>query len=178
MSDTFDLGGSGSNSFPFEKAGDSVTGTIIAINETQQTDVASGKPAVWQDGKPKMMLVVELATPEGTKNRSDDGTNTVYVRGAKKPESQSSLAAVIGAVKTATGGSAIAKGATLTLTYVGDGAKTNPAFSAPKKYMSTYVAPNVTVTLEAPVAQGENQQYLALLAAGIAPDAAKAALGL
>lgn len=166
-----DLGGGTGNSFKFDKPGDSVTGKIVSIEETQQTDVSTGKPAVWQDGKPKMMFVVQLD------NGTEDGA-TVYVRGAKKPESMSSLAAVVGAVKTATGGSSISKGATLTLTYVGDGAKTNPAFSAPKRYTASYVAPNATVTPEGPAAQGENQQYLALLAAGIAPDAAKAALGL
>lgn len=189
MSDSMDLGGNGGNSFPFEKAGDTVTGKIVSINEVQQTDVKSGQPAVWQDGKPKMMFVVELATAPGTANRDDDGLNTVYIRGAKKPESMSSLAAVVGAVKLATGGSAISKGADLSLSYVGDGPKTNPAYNAPKKYTATYAAPApksvdlaaVTGTASVPDAAdviASHPQGAALRAQGVPDAAIKAALGI
>lgn len=140
-SNAFDLGGEG-NSFAFDTIGASVTGRITDIEQVQQTDMQTGQPAVWDDGKPKMMVRVELQT-EIRDTPFDDGKRSVYLRGPRKPESKSSMAAVLAAVMAATGTRAIAPGGTLTLTYSGDGVPPRKGYSAPKQYEASYRAPLV-----------------------------------
>jgi hypothetical protein len=137
-----DLGGSSSASFQFNNIGDSVSGKIIALDEVQQTDLDTGLPAVWPDGKPKMMIRVVLST-DLRDGPDDSGERTLYLRGSKKPESRSSLSAVIQAAIKATGKSAIDVGGWLSLAYTGDGEKTRAAYSAPKQYAAQYKAPSV-----------------------------------
>jgi hypothetical protein len=144
----FDIGGQGGSSFPFNNPGDTVTGKLVSMEEVQQTDLQTGKPATWDDGRPKMMYRVALATTLRA-DTDDDGERTVYLRGSRKPESQSSLAAVAGAVKAATGGTELEAGATLTLTYVGDGQPSQRGFNAPKLYSATYVAPTLNIAGDA-----------------------------
>jgi hypothetical protein len=137
-----DIGGGSSQSFPFEAAGDSVTGKIVALDEIQQTDLESGMPASWPDGRPKMMYRVTLQTALSD-GYDDDGQRTVYLRGSRKPESKSGLGAVLQAVKATTGKTALDIGAVLTLTYTGDGQPSRPGFNAPKQYSATYRPPSV-----------------------------------
>lgn len=142
---TFDLGGGG-NSFSFDTPGDSVTGKIVAIEEQQQTDMDTGMPAVWENGQPKMMVRVELATDlRSPDDPADDGKRSVYLKGSRKSETQSSLAAVIDAVKRASGATSIAVGGTLTLTYSGDGVPSRKGYNPPKLYTAQYVAPQVNL---------------------------------
>jgi hypothetical protein len=145
MTDSMDLGGSG-NSFPFDTIGDEVTGRIIDFAERQQNDMDTGEPDVWPDGKPKMMIWVELQTPLCTEE-GDDGKRSVYLRGSKKSESCSSLSAVAVAVKAATGGSAITLGSTLTLKYIGDGVASKKGWNPPKRYSARYVPKSIGVGL-------------------------------
>lgn len=142
MSTSFDLGGGGGNSFAFDNIGDTVTGTIVSIEQVQQTDMQTGQPATWDDGQPKMMIRVELAT-ELRSDPLDEGKRTVYLKGSRKPESKSSLSAVIGAVQSATSTNNISAGGTLTLTHSGLGEPPRKGYSAPKQYKATYVAPSV-----------------------------------
>lgn len=145
MAHSLDLGSGGSASFPFDRPGDSVSGKVLNLEEVQQTDMDSGKPAVWDNGQPKMMYRVELQTQlrDGT---DDDGVRSVYLKGSKKPESQSSLAAVLAAVRAATGGrSSLTVGGTLKLTYVGDGEQTRRGYNAPKLYAAEYIPPAVNL---------------------------------
>lgn len=141
MSTTFDLGGGG-NSFAFDTIGNTVTGKIVAIEQVQQTDMQTGQPAVWDNGEPKMMVRVELAT-DLRDDAMDDGHRSVYLKGSRKPESKSSMAAVLGAVQTATGSRNISAGGTLTLTYSGDGDAPRKGYNAPKLYEAVYVPPSV-----------------------------------
>lgn len=140
----WDLGGEGGNSFPFDTIGDSVTGTIESLREVQQTDLQTGEPKTFSNGEPMMMYQVTLANtnaPRNSANPADDGHRSVYLKGSRKAETQSSLAAVLAAVKQATGGTALEPGATLTLTYVGNGQQANRGFSPPKLYSAVYVRP-------------------------------------
>ena len=53
----------GVGSAKFDAHGDCVNGTITETPELrQQTDFDTGAPLFWDDGKPKMQLVVTLAT--------------------------------------------------------------------------------------------------------------------
>ena len=74
------LMGGGGKSASFKSSGDSVSGVIASMEERQQTDFDSGKPLEWDDGKPKMHLVVTLLTDESV-DEDDDGVRRLYVKG-------------------------------------------------------------------------------------------------
>ena len=141
---SIDLASGGSASFPFQNIGDSVTGKILNLEELQQTDLQTGEVKTFTNGQPMMMYRVELQT-NLRDGEMDDGVRSVYLKGSKKPESQSSLAAVLQAVLTATGRAALTVGGTLTLTYTGDGVAKGRGFSAPKQYSAQYAAPSVSL---------------------------------
>lgn len=141
---SIDLASGGSASFPFQNIGDSVTGKVINLEELQQTDLQTGEVKTFTNGQPMMMYRVELQT-NLRDDEMDDGVRSVYLKGSKKPESQSSLAAVLQAVLTATGRAALTVGGTLTLTYTGDGVAKGRGFSAPKQYSARYAAPSVSL---------------------------------
>lgn len=146
---SWNLGGEGGNTFPFDNIGDYVQGTVLDLAEVQQTDLQSGQPAFWDDGKPKMMYRVTLQTElRDPANPADDGKRTVYLRGAKKPKDdggKSSLCAVLDAVKDATGSGNLAYGGKLTLQYAANGPQPNRGFNAPKYYLAWYEPPQMTL---------------------------------
>lgn len=140
------LGGEGGNAFPFDNVGDAVTGTVVALEQQQQTDMESGEPAWWDDAKtrPKIMYAVTLQTALRDA-ADDDGLRTIYLRGSTKPETQSSLAAVRSAVKATTGGYDIAYGGKLTLTFSGQEPSKQRGFSPRKLYTAQYEAPSMAL---------------------------------
>lgn len=146
MSDSLDLGGEG-NAFPFEEIGDKVTGKIVSLEVQQQTDLDTGEVKTWQNGQPMTMVRVELQT-RIKDSRTDDGVRSVYVRGSKKPESQSSMAAVLGAVKEATGTNQLQVGGTLTLEFIDEEAPKKRGWNGRKLYAAVYEAPSVDLDEE------------------------------
>lgn len=164
---TFDIGGDAGNSFSFETIGATVTGQILDLVEQQQTDLQTGEPKTFSNGQPMMMYRVDLQTTErDPQNPMDDGKRSVYLKGSRAAESQSSLAAVLAAVKQATGSTNLATGATLTLQYIGNGIPKQRGFNAPKLYAAQYVPPTHSLGDEQPVrpqqvqAQPSPQQQL------------------
>ncbi len=132
--DSFLFGGGKSASFPH--IGSSITGTVSAPPELQQQrDMESGKPLTWEDGNPRMQMVITLDTDErDPEDPDDDGTRRLFVKSGMKP-------AIARAVKAA-GASRIEVGGRLTVTYTADdNARKKKGFSAPKKYEATYVRP-------------------------------------
>lgn len=158
---SLDLAGDAGNSFSFDQIGASVTGKVAGMEEVQQTDMQSGEPAFWSNGQPKLMYRVDLETSlnEGP---DDDGKRSVYLKGSRKRDSGSSLAAVLEAVRSATGSTAIAVGGTLTLTYTADGEVTHRGYNPPKLYSASYTAPSMELDAAqpAPAAQQPAQQYV------------------
>jgi hypothetical protein len=139
---SWDIGGDAGNSFPFDKPGDSVTGSVKSLTEVQQTNMDTGEPEFWPQGQPKMMYRLSLATAlRDPANQLDDGTRDIYLKGSRKTESLSSLSAVLGAVKAATGGTTIEPGGIVTLTYTGDGEASGRGKNPPKQYHATYLRP-------------------------------------
>lgn len=140
------LGGEGGNAFPFDNVGDTVTGSVVSLEQQQQTDMDSGEPAWWDDAKtrPKIMYAVTLKT-ELREDASDDGLRTVYLRGSTKPETKSSLAAVRGAVKAVTGSYDLQFGGKLTLQYSGSEPASNRKFNDRKLYTAAYEAPSMAL---------------------------------
>lgn len=134
----FLLGGGG-KSAKFENVGDSVTGSITQVPEVrQQTKLEDGTPLTWDNGDPKMQLVVSLQT-ELREDGDDDGIRKLYVKGSKDPASKSMHAAVAAAVQQA-GAKGLEVGGRLTVRYVGNGVAKTRGFNPPKQYEASYVA--------------------------------------
>lgn len=145
------LMGSGGKSFPFDAIGDSVTGIIRDMKKRQQTDLDTGDPLFWQNGDPKMMLVVTLQTTlQDTED--DEGLRNLYLRGGNyepsKGKGTSSLNAVKDAVRKSGADGGIEIGGALTLSFTGEAKASNRAYSAPKLYSAVYEPPSRAVDLD------------------------------
>lgn len=165
MSETYDLGGEGGNSFPFDTIGDKVRGRILSMEKVNQTDMQTGETKTFDNGQPMTMWRVALQTTLSD-DAADDGLRSIYLKGSKKPESKSSYAAVLAAVKAATGATQITAGAEVELEYVGDGAAKGRGYSPPKQYEAQYWPPSVDLAPEKPSQPAQVvQQALATVAA-------------
>ena len=144
------LMGGGGKAFPFDNVGDVVSGEIIAMNKRQQTSLDDNKPQYWDDGSPKMMLVITLAT-DLRDGEDDDGARNVYLRGGKfdvaSGKGTSSLTAVRDAVKRSGSQSGIEVGGKLALAWTGLAPKKG-GFSPAKLYTATYQAPSASIDLD------------------------------
>ncbi len=122
--------------------GKTVTGQILSTQVKQQTDLQTGKPETWDNGDPKMQLVVTIQTalrdPQVT---DDDGRRSLYIKGSKKAGSQSPHDAVVTAVRNA-GARSLEVGGTLTMRLVGTEPSSTRGFNDRKLYEAQYVAPN------------------------------------
>jgi hypothetical protein len=123
------LMGGGGKSAAFKQKGDAITGVIISMEERQQTDFDSGKPLEWDDGKPKMQLVISLLTEESV-DEDDDGMRRLYVKG--------NLQRAIREAVIKSGKRTVSDGAMLTVTYTGDDVPTRKGMSGAKKYAAVY----------------------------------------
>ena len=145
------LMGTGVKAFPFEQIGDSVTGVILEMKKTQQTDMETNEPVFWNNGDPKMMLRVTLQT-ELNDSADDEGQRSVYLRGgnydAVKGKGSSGLTAVKDAVKRSGTDKGIEIGGRLTLAHTGLGQAKNKGFNPPKLYSAEYVPPTYAVDLD------------------------------
>lgn len=158
--DRFLLGGGG-KSAKFETIGTNVTGKITVKPEVkQQTKMGSGELDFWDNGDPKLQLVVSLLTDQrDPEDAEDDGVRNLYVKGSQDPKSKSLHAAVAAAVQAA-GTKGLEVGGVLSVTYIGNGVSKTVGFNPPKQYEATYT----------PAAAG-------FLAAGDAAPAAAPAAG-
>lgn len=135
------LMGGGVASAKFPVIGTTVTGTICRPPEVQQqTDVTTGKPKFWDDGKPRQQLQVQLQTAERDPEVDhDDGIRAVYIKGQMQK-------AVREAVRRS-GAKGLEVGGTLTVTYTGDGEAAQRGMNAPKQYSASYIpAPAVAAS--------------------------------
>lgn len=129
------LMGSGGASASFPTIGTTVSGQIVSEPKVQQQiDPATKEGKVWKNGDPMMQIVVALQTTERNPQRDgDDGIRNLYVKGAMLKTVREAVAQ--------TGARGLEVGGTLTVTYVADGEKTNPAFAPPKLYTAQYRPP-------------------------------------
>lgn len=119
----------------FPTVGTAVSGRIAREPEArEQTDFTTGAVLRWDNGEPKMQIVVHVATDErDSQDLSDDGTRALYVKGQM-------LNAVRSAVRGA-GAPGLAVGGALTVTYIGDAEPTKRGFNGAKQYSATYTPP-------------------------------------
>lgn len=150
----------------FPAIGTTVTGKVIAPPEVQQqTEIGTGKPLTFDDGKPRQQLVITIQTDlRDPEVADDDGKRRVFVTGTKASEG----GGMLGAFKRA-GITNLDVGGTLTVTYTHDGARTSPAFSPPKQYEATYAPPNAAAGFlgTAPATNGSTTEQLP---PGMTPD--------
>jgi hypothetical protein len=134
--------GSGSPAFSFNYPNDTVTGQILTEPKAVQArDFATGQPAFWPSGDPKMQTVFQIQTQlrnyEGINNpdrmRPDDGVRTIYVKGKwmEKATKEAILAARA---------SWLDVGGWISFTYTGDD-MTSKAGNKPKLFSVKYQAP-------------------------------------
>jgi hypothetical protein len=129
-------------SFKDAKVGDSFTGTITDLETAQVRNYDSGEPEFWDDGKPKLQIVVTLATDYIDPTlEADDGTRKVYLAGQK-------LTAAKQAMKEA-GIQKLEKGFQFTIAYVGSKPSSNKKYNDVKLYGITIVPSKSNVAVDA-----------------------------
>jgi hypothetical protein len=135
-----DLLDGGGKTAKFENIGDSITGKIIAAETKQQKDFDTGAPMTWDDGNPRMQVVITIATSLH-EDTDDDGARNVYVKG---------FGDQLNALRTAVragGGKDLSVGGTFTATYSADGPQPKRGLNAPKVFTYTYEPPSTTAAL-------------------------------
>ena len=132
------FGGAGIPACKFPTIGTSVTGTITEPPvQQQQTEIGTGKPLTWDDGKPRMQLVITMQTDlRDPEIEGDTGMRRLFVTGTKVSEG----GGMKGAFQRA-GVRELPVGGTLKVTYTHDG-KAQKGFSAPKQYEVEFTPPN------------------------------------
>ena len=135
------FGGTGIPSAKFPTIGTVVTGTITEPPvQSQQSEIGTGKPLTWDDGKPRMQLVITLQTDERDPEiEGDTGIRRVFVTGTAVAQG----GGMKGAFQRA-GIRDLPVGGKLTIKYTHDGQRSSAAYSPPKQYEVTFVAPNPT----------------------------------
>ncbi len=120
----------------FEMACAAVSGKVIHAEKQQQREIDSGKVKYWEDGTPRMQIVVHLQTSQrDPDDPDDDGMRAVYIRG-------NMLTALRGALRKAH--AKLELGGVLTVTYTGDGERKAAGFNPPKLYAVDYSPPSPT----------------------------------
>lgn len=121
----------------FDQPGTAVGGPITHLEKQQQRDMDTGKPKVWDDGKPREQIVIHVQTPlRDPAVNDDDGVRALYVRGEM-------LKAVRAALRES--GTRLETGGTLVVAYTGDGERTRAGFNPPKLYAARYTPPASSV---------------------------------
>jgi hypothetical protein len=139
-------GGSG-KAAKFEQMGDSVTGRITDLKLSQQTSMEDNTPLTWDDGSPRMQLVVTLQTDQ-REGEEDDGLRRVYAKGGSfevaEGSGKSLKEAIAEACKRAEVRS-LDEGGTLTVGFTGLAKKKNRGYQAAKLYKAKYEPPKASV---------------------------------
>jgi len=117
----------------FPAIGATVRGTVIRSEVAQQTDYASGTALTWDDGSPKMQVIITLQTDERDPQiADDDGQRKLYVRGQMQ-------AAIREALRTA--GAKLEAGGLLGVQYIADKPSEKRGFNPAKQYQAQYQPP-------------------------------------
>lgn len=127
--------GGGAPAASFKKIGDSITGVITNAEARQQTDFDSGEPLTWDNGDPRMEIILTLSTTlRDPEVEDDEGERRVFCRGQM-------LTAMRQAVKKAKDRKPRI-GGRITVKYTEDGEAKKKGFNAPKLFTVTYEPPN------------------------------------
>lgn len=144
------LSGSGAPAMKFEKAdpqtGDSVAGKILSAEPRHSTEFGTNKPLFWDDGTPRMEIVLTLQTEwrnfescDRGNREEDDGQRRLFLRGDLLKATKAAL------TKAKVQGLAI--GGTYGARLVGREKKNS---FEEKKYAVAYKAPEVSMPADGP----------------------------
>lgn len=123
----------GGKTAKFDNIGDTVKGTIISAETGQQTDIKTGAPKFYDDGKPMPQIVVTLQTDLRDPDvDDDDGIRRLFVKGQM-------MAAVREALRQAQAKLDI--GGTLAVQYKEDEPPKQRSFNPKKIYVAQYRPP-------------------------------------
>lgn len=129
------LAGGGPASGKFKAHGDTVGGPIVVEPSQQQQTNMDNKPLTWDDGSPRMQLVVTVQTDlRDPSIEDDDGKRRLFVKGEMRKAVQQAVIAA--------GAKGLDVGGELHVTYVGDGEPARPGLIAPKLYSTKYIKPS------------------------------------
>lgn len=130
------LFGGGGKAASFEKLGDMCVGVITDVKMSQQTSLEDNKPLFWDDGSPRMQLVITVQTDQRDDD-DDDGLRRLYAKGGKFEVAEGKgtglKEAIADACKRA-GLKTIEAGQKLTVGYTGNGKAKTRGHNAPKLY--------------------------------------------
>jgi hypothetical protein len=132
-------------SFKDAKVGDAYTGVITDLETAQVRNYETGDPEFWEDGNPKLQIVVTLATEYGD-GVEDDGERKVYLFGQK-------LQAAKAAMKEANV-TKLEKGFAFTITFAGEKPSSNKKYNNVKLYGITIVPSKSNPAVDAVLAVG------------------------
>jgi len=138
------LSGGGGKAAKFDSMGDMVKGTVIDCSLSQQTSMDDNKPLFWDNGDPRMQLVIKLQTEDRDESiEDDDGIRTLYAKGGNFEVAEGQGKAMKNAIADAVKASnaKLREGGTLKVAYTGEGKKTNRGYSAPKLFTAKYEGP-------------------------------------
>jgi hypothetical protein len=128
------LMGGGAPTCSFPEIGTTWKGEVVDKRTEQQRDFDTGKPLTWDDGNPRLQVVITLQTDErDPKIAGDDGRRRLFVKGQM-------LSAVRKAVSDA-GAPTVELGGTLAVQYTGDGEASRRGMNPPKHFVAQYRAP-------------------------------------
>lgn len=144
------MGGGTPNAFgKNDPIGASVTGDITEIHAEQQTDFTTGRPLFWDNGDPRVQVVITLQTSlHDPADPYDDGQRRVYVKG-------SNLKSLRSASQQAGVGKWPRKGDRLTATFDHTTPAKTRGFNDAKNYVYQ-VTPSTDVELDHAFNQPEN----------------------
>ena len=91
-----DLLEGGGKSAKFETVGDTTKGQVVSAESRQQTDYTSGEPLTWDDGNPRMQLVITLATDERDPDDPRHNPPKEYVAAYEAPSRVAGADALLG----------------------------------------------------------------------------------
>jgi len=141
------LFGGGGKAASFETVGDKVLGDITNVELQQQTDLEENKPLFWDNGQPRMILVITLDT-DLREDDDDDGVRRIYAKGGKfEVESGTGKAmkdAIADAVKAA-GAKSIDVGGQLAVVHSGLAKRKTRGHNAAKLFTAQYRPPTTSV---------------------------------
>jgi hypothetical protein len=135
------LMGTGGRSASFKNINDRVWGEIVHTELRQQTSFEENTPLFWDDGKPRMQLVVTLQT-DLAEDEDDDGVRKIYAKGQM-------LQAIRKAIVKA-GEKQIRSGGRLLVQYVSDAEPKRKGMSGAKQFFAKYEAPVYAVGVDEP----------------------------
>lgn len=139
------LGESLSNRAFFNKdsqIGDTVVGEVVDFEVRQSRDFDDNKLETWDDGSPRLQIVVNIQT-DIHDDEEDDGLRSLYVKWWGHDRK-----AFLTAIKDA-GATDLAVGGTLQASYIGDGEQADRKKSAPKLRGYAYTVPGAIATAKA-----------------------------